>query len=129
VSGQITVSAEWEVVNVGLWFNADYTSNRLGQYSPRRVLNRNKRVVNTGLIMRDYIPQAIKIGPYGQQLRSLPTVDASGSALISSYDELPFDFDGEDETDPRLSIQALGPCKIMALTYSVREDVRPKDKT
>ena len=122
-SGSITVGSSWTNVVVGLAYEADYISNKLTGYGNKQsVLTKNKRVVDTGLIMKDYAPNALKVGPTEALMKYLPGIEngtAASTSTLSSYDELPFEFDGEDETDPRVYMRATGPCTILALTYEV----------
>ena len=128
-SGQITVGSSWTNVVVGLRHTADYVSNKLGQYVPRSVLTEPKRVVNTGLIMMNYWPGSLKIGPSVSLLSDLPDIEqgkaVDTTAVIEEYDEIPFEFDGVDDTDSRIYMRATGPCTILALTYGI-EGIEPK---
>lgn len=128
-SGSITVPTAWTDVVVGLPYEADFISNKLARYSPKSVLTRRKRVVDTAVVMKDYLPGSLEIGPSSLLLRPLPEVDTSVDTLVSSYDELPFEFDGDTETDPRIYMKATGPCTILALTYGVWKSGQPDDKT
>lgn len=122
-SGSITVASSWTNVIVGLPYTADYISNKLSGFDNVSVLNRRKRVVETSLVLMNYWPDSIQIGPTIALLKKLPDIEdgttLSTSATISDYSEIAFEFDGETEVDPRIYIRATGPCTILALTYGV----------
>jgi len=124
--GEITVSSAWSQVVVGLPYTADYISNKLSGYDPVTVLTERKRIVDTGVALVDYWPGALKIGPSVDLLGNLPGVedgtDLDTTATISEYNELPFEFDGETESDPRIYMRATGPVTVLALTYGVEDD-------
>jgi hypothetical protein len=133
-SGQITVGSSWTDVVVGLRYTADYISNKLSDYAATKeaayVLNKEKRVVNTGLVARNFAPACLSIGPSTALLKSLPGME-DGKAVVpntpvSDYDEFPFEFDGDTETDPRIYLRATGPCTIMALTYEIKPGRSPR---
>lgn len=125
-SGQITVPSAWTNVVVGLAYTADYTSNRISSYTSKVIeLNRRKRITDVGLIMRDYYPGAVQLGPTIALLEAMPLSEAGTAAPTTTqtdYDYVPFEFNGENETDPRIRIRATGPATILALTYTVKQD-------
>jgi len=125
-SGSITVSAAWTNVIVGLRYTADYISNKLDNYDKYSVLTELKRVVDTGLVLMDYWPGSLKIGPTNADMKPLPLIEdgkvVDMTATISDYSERPFDYDGDTEVDPRIHMQATGPCTILALTYDIEGD-------
>lgn len=122
-SGQITVPASWTNVVVGLRYIADYISNKLSGYQQTSVLTERKRIVDTGVALKNYWPGSLKIGPNISLLKDLPGIEDGKAidvtATISEYNELPFEFDGEDESDPRIYMRATGPVTILALTYGI----------
>lgn len=116
-------------VVVGLRYTGTYKSNKLGSHTGSSVLTANKRIINTGLIMKDYLLNSITVGPDASSLSALPAIEKGKAATSeSSYDFLPFEFDGESETDPRIHLSATGPCNIMALTYEVKDTDRKSRK-
>lgn len=127
-SGSITVPTAWTDVVVGLPYTADFISNKLARYSSRSVLNARKRVVDTGVVLKDYLPGSLKIGPSAALVRPLPAVDFPSGSMVNSYDELPFEFDEDTTTDPRIYMKATGPCTILALTYGVERYESENDK-
>lgn len=122
-SGAITLSASWTNVVIGLRYTADYVSNKVSRYSNKLSINREKRIVDVGLIMRNYWPGSVQIGPSTALLEAMPDIE-EGTAVVSTatqtdYDHVPFEFNGDEETDPRIYIQANNPTTILALTYTV----------
>jgi hypothetical protein len=124
-AGQITVPSSWTNVCVGLRYTADYVTNKIAGFVPGSVLSRRKRIVDTGLVLKDYRPGALTIGPSIADLKALPGIE-DGKAVVTTtnidnYDEIPFEYDGEDEADPRIYLRCIGPCTVMALTYGVKD--------
>lgn len=130
-SGQITVAESWTDVVVGLRHTDDWISAKLTGFLPKggSVLGTRKRVVDTSLIMENYYPGSVKIGPTAALLKAMPAIEdgtaVTTTATISAYDELPFEFDGEDEVDPRIYLQATGPATILAVTYGIKDPRNP----
>jgi len=120
----IVPSSSYTNVVVGIRHTANFTTNKLSRYSKYSVVNQRKQVIDVGLVMTDYLHERIKIGPSSSNLYPLPTIEGgkAASGVISSYDEIPIPFDGMSETDPRIHIQATGPCSILALTYDISEE-------
>jgi len=128
-SGQITVSTAWTSVIVGIPYVADYISNKLSGYDKHTVLSERKTIVDTGLVLMNYWPGALKVGPSVALLKDLPGIEDGKAvvltATISDYSELPFEFDSETEVDPRIYMRATGPVNILALTYGVDGEYSP----
>ena len=122
-SNDITVPSSWTNVVVGLPHVADYKSNKISRYLPGTVINTRKRVVDTGLVMENYWPGALTIGPSVALLAELPDYEdgfqVPATSSIIEYDYLPFEFNGEEESDPRIYMRATGPCTILSLSYGV----------
>jgi len=131
-SGGITVGSSWTNVVVGLPYNADYTSNKLGQYSDYSVLTKRVRVIDLGMIIKDFYPGSLSYGYDLDNLDPMPDIEDgttfSSTALIGSYDHTPFEFNGSHDTDSRVSLRATGPCKIMAIVYGIKDSVRAPNK-
>lgn len=127
-SNDITVSDSWTDVVVGLSYNADYTSNKVSSYKTtggqaQSTLGLRKRIVDLGLVMQDYWPGSIKIGPSFSNLQGMPTTE-NGVILptdttVTDYDYTPFTFNGDANPDPRIFLRATGPCTIMSMSYEV----------
>jgi hypothetical protein len=131
-SGSITVGSSWTDVIVGLKYNADYTSNKLGQYAAYSVLNKRTRIYGLGMILKDLWPGALQYGYDLSDLEDMPLIEDgttySSTTLIDDYDLTPFEFPGNSEVNSRVSLRATGPCKIMALTYGIKDTQRPSAK-
>lgn len=120
--GQIIVGSAWTNVVVGMRYVADYKSSKLQGYVKGSVLTERKRIVDTGLILANYWPGSLKVGPTEALLKDLPGIEDGKTAQLTAtidYTEIPFEFDGEDEVDPRIFMRATGPCTAMALTYDI----------
>ena len=123
---QITGVTSGTNVTVGYRYTPSYKSNKLGSYSSASGLNRSKRILNTGLIAKDFLLGGIQVGPDASSLKDLTFVENGSTALEKTdYDFLPFDYDGESVTDPRIHIAATRPCTIMAITYEMKDTDRP----
>jgi len=131
--GSITVSDSWTDVVVGLRYTADYTTSPVGQYSKDSVLMYDKRIVDTGFILRNYWPMSIKVGPDSSNLKDFPDFEGGKAVVLtatqSKYNQKPFSFDGTMETDPRIHLQAINPCTILAMTYGIDESNDPTSNT
>ena len=127
VSGDITVGSAWTDVVVGLVHTSDWISSKLAGFLPKNasVMGLRKRIVDTGLIMMNHWPGALKIGPTEALLKGMPLIERGttldATATVASYDEVPFAYDGIDEVDPRIHLRATGPCTILALHYGVKD--------
>lgn len=121
--GGITVGSSWTNVIVGIPYIADYISNKLSGYEKYTVLTERKRIVDTGVVLMNYWPNALQIGPSVALLKNLPDIEdgtlLATDATITDYSELPFEFDGEAEVDPRIYMRATGPVTVLALTYGI----------
>ena len=120
---QITGVTVGTDVTVGYRYEATYLSNKLTDYEDIGVLGQRKRVINTGLLMRNYVQGVVSIGPALNDLDQLPTLEA-GKAVVSGtadYDFFPFPYKGRSTTDPRIAIKATGPVKILAYGFDVKD--------
>lgn len=120
-SNQITGVTSGTNVIVGLRYTGDYLSNKLTGYDEAAVLGERRRVVNTGLIMRNFTPGTVKIGPSLTDLGNMPEQEDGQAAAYGDYDYFPFPYKGRSTTDPRIAIQATAPVKIMAVTYKIKD--------
>ena len=131
-SNQIVVPEAWTDVVVGARYTADYKSSKLVGYIEGSVLSERKRIVDTGVILENYYPgQPLKIGASVAKLKPIPGIK-DGKVMDTTqtidYDELPFDFDGETDSDPRFHIKATGPVKLLAITYGIEENQPPSNQ-
>ena len=124
--GSITVSDVWSTVTAGMRYVAQWKSNKVSKYIKESVIGRRKRVVDVQLSMLEYWPGGIKLGPSFDELEIMPEVEygpvRDQGVMIDDYDETPFSFNGDNEVDPRICIQADGPCTILSLSYAVMTD-------
>ena len=124
-SGTITVPSSWTNVTVGLPHIADYTSNKVSRYVPWSVTNVRKRIVDAGLVLENYWPGGLTIGASVALLEDLPDFEegsqVSQTTTMTTYDYLPFEFNGEEESDPRIYMRATAPCTILSLSYGVKQ--------
>ena len=129
--GSVTVSASWTNVVAGLRYTADYITSKITRFVDYSVATYDKRVVNTGFILKDYWPGSLKVGPDSSTLEAFPTTEDGttvvATATLSEYDEPPFPFNGTTESDPRIHLQANNPCTILAMTYGIEEHSDPTD--
>lgn len=124
-SGQITVSDSWTNVVVGLRYNGDWKSNKLGGYSRFSTINERARVDHIGIVARNLWRPGLTYGRDFNNLDALPAIEdgttTDDTVIDDDYDNYPFEFDGDFSTDSRICIRATGPVTIMALTYMVRQ--------
>lgn len=122
-AGTVTIPSGLTNVTVGLRYNARYKSAKVSRYIDASVIGRRKRVVDVHMAVKDYLPSAMSLGASFSQLDPVPTVEfgkpIDPDEMILDYDEVPFSFEGDNEVDSRICIQASGPCTIMALSYGV----------
>lgn len=130
--GSVTLSSgSYTSVVAGLLHTADYQSSKLGNFATHSVLTYDKRIINTGFVLKDYWPKSITVGPDTSNLDVFPDIE-DGKAVVltatqSQYDQKPFPFDGTSETDPRISIRAIAPCTILAMSYGIDESEDPTE--
>jgi hypothetical protein len=135
-AGSIDVSATYADVTVGLRYTGRYKSNKISQYlatpsGVTRVIGMLKRVVNLGLTMEDYWPGSVRLGPTFDLLEDMPEIEwgapVDPTVLITEYDEHPFEFNGNDDIDPRICFEVTGPARILAMSYGVLTENEVKD--
>lgn len=124
--GQITGVTGADVaanVTVGYRYEAEYLSNKLTDFANIAVVAQRKRIVNTGLLMRNYVTGGVTVGFDLANLDEMPTIE-DGAAVVAGteeYDHFPFPYNGTSETDPRIAIKAIRPVKILAYVYDVKD--------
>jgi hypothetical protein len=124
--GQITGVTGADVatnVTVGYRYESTYLSNKLTDYDNISVVAQRKRIINTGLLMRNYVTGGVTVGYDLNNLVPMPTIE-DGKAVVpgtEDYDHFPFPYNGTSETDPRIAIKATAPVKIMAYVYDVKD--------
>lgn len=126
LGGSITLPESYTKVVVGLPYIADYRSNKLSNFIEYSVQGRRKRVADISLAMLNYWPGGLQHGPDFNTLEDLPDIEegtnVDNAMLIDEYDETPFEFNGENEVDPRICLRATAPCTILAMTYGILQD-------
>jgi len=130
-SNQITVgSSAYTNIVVGMRYTADYTSSKLGNGKVSTLMY-DKRVVNTGFILKDYWPNSLQVGPDSSNLKDFPDIEDGKAVVLTStlatYDQKPFSFDGVMTTDPRIALQATNPVTILAMAYGIDESNDPSE--
>lgn len=121
VAGEIDTIIQYPYPVVGMRHDAAYLSNRLSDYVNANVMSEFKRVVNTGLVLSNAVLTAIRVGPDSTRMRGFPEIDYAfvDEDTAQTYDNRPWEFDGEFDVDSRIRIEATGPCLVKALTYYV----------
>ena len=121
--GQITGVTSGTDVTVGFRFVSQYLSNKLTDYEDIGVLGQRKRIINTGLLMRNYVVGGVQIGTALNDLGNLPELE-DGKPVVAGtedYDYFPFTYNGSSTTDPRIAIEATQPVKILAYGFDVKD--------
>jgi hypothetical protein len=124
--GQITGVTGADVaanVTVGYRYEATYLSNKLTDFAGISVVAQRKRIVNTGLLMRNYVTGVVTVGFDLDNLAPMPTIEDGKAVVVGTeeYDHFPFPYNGTSETDPRIAIKATGPVKMLAYVYDVKD--------
>jgi hypothetical protein len=130
--GQVTMPATYSTLVIGRRYTADYKTGKISGYMQGVLLGTRRRIVGVGLHLMEYLPGALQLGPTFDDLEDMPSFegvagkDITGTRVIDTYDELPFEFNGDWEVDPRICIRASRPCTILSLTYDVCQDGESK---
>lgn len=121
-SGSATVSGSWTNVVAGLRYTAKWKSSKVSRFIDGPTLTMRKRVVKTALEMANYWPGAVEVGPDFDSLRPLDGIaNQPTDATITDYSEVPFGFNGNNDPDARVCIQADNPCLIKAVVYEIKD--------
>ena len=128
--GAITLLAEASNVVVGLGYDSDFVSAKLGaQVQGGSILNQQKRVVHLGLVMANVHAKGLRFGDeYGDvsKFDDLPLIEqgAAVSGMRNEYDENMISFPGAWETDSRVRLlgQAPRPCTVLAVTIGIQQN-------
>jgi hypothetical protein len=124
-SGVVSLGATYTNVWVGLPYTGLYKSAKLaygGQGGT--ALLKKKRVGPVGLLLADVHPDAVTIGPSFDVMDAMPRIEDgtdTGTAVLTTYDEATFPFEGEWDTDARVCIRiAPGhPATLLGLVMDV----------
>jgi len=125
--GQITgITESVTSAIIGLTYTAQWKSAKLSQTSEDGTTMTHKKTIgHIGVILKDTHYQGLKYGRDFSHLDNLPLMK-NGAAIAadtihSSFDDEPFEFDGEWSTDHRICLQAQAPrpCTVLAITFPV----------
>ena len=128
--GSITLATAASKVCVGLGYEADFVSAKLGlQMQGGSTLNQQKRIDHLGLVMANVHPKGLRYGDeYGDvdKFDDLPELErgALQTSMRSEYDENLLTFPGAWETDSRVRLiaQAPRPVTVLAVTMSIQQN-------
>jgi len=130
VSGGSITTGSFTDVTVGIKYEADYLSNKLGQYvksgstgASSRLTNR-ARIIDIGLVAHRLYPGVLTFGPSFDLLDPMPDYEEDDEP--NTYDNEPFEFNGSHDTNSRVALRATGPCAIMALVYDINDKTTSK---
>ncbi|SDH08486.1 hypothetical protein [Pelagibacterium luteolum] len=127
--GNVSLPAGYENTQtvLGLPYRGRYKSGRLGSgvegYSPTM---KRKRLVDTGLLMTDFVRSGVKFGSDFDALDDMPSLDESGAAaqaivLNDVRDEQPFPVDDGFDLDSRVCVEVNSPftAKFLAMRLGI----------
>lgn len=130
-SGAITLSEAVTDAVIGLVYRGRFKSVKLAYGAEGgTALTQVKRIDHIGPILRNTHYQGLKYGRDFDNLWDLPPVRngraTSSHAIYVEYDQTPFEFDGEYNTDSRLVLQATSPrpCTILAVVFEMQTNER-----
>lgn len=125
-SGSITLPSAVTSYVVGLPYTAQYKSSKLAYASQGgTALLQSKRIEQLGLIMRNTHNRGLRYGSSFTNLYDLPLVeggeDVGANDIWADYDERPFEFEQEFDTDSRLCLQSQAPmpCTVLACVMTM----------
>lgn len=126
--GAITLDTAASNVVVGLPYTAQWKSAKLAYAAQAgTALQQRKKFNHLGVILVDTHYQGLQYGPDFNNLDPLPLIEegteTAADTIHSSYDQDPFEFEGEWGPDSRLCLQAAAPrpCTILAATFPIEE--------
>lgn len=129
--GQITLPSAVTSYVVGLPYKAQYKSSRLAYASQGgTALLQSKRIETLGVIMVDTHNRGLRYGRDFDNLHEMPLVEGgaavSANQIWEEYDERPFEFEQEFDTDSRLCLEAMAPmpCTLLAAVMKVATNDR-----
>lgn len=130
-SGSITLSEAAAEIIVGLTYTAKFKSTKLAYAADLgSALTHIKKVDHLGLILHNTHKSGIQYGRDFDNLDDLPPLEdgvlTDDDQIWSSYDEVPFLFDGEFNTDSRICLQSQAPkpATILACTMMLKTNDR-----
>jgi hypothetical protein len=129
--GAITLGTAVASYVVGLPYKARYKSTKLAYAAQGgTALLQSKRVESLGVIMRNTHNRGLRYGTDFDTLYEMPLVeggaDVSANQIWEEYDERPFEFEQEFDTDSRLYLEAMAPmpCTLLAAVMKVATNDR-----
>lgn len=129
--GQITLPSAVVSYVVGLPYKARYKSSKLAYAAQGgTALLQSKRIETLGVIMRNTHNRGLRYGRDFDNLYELPLVeggaDVSANQIWEEYDERPFEFEQEFDTDSRLCLEAMAPmpCTLLAAVMKIATNDR-----
>lgn len=128
-SGQINIgSSSYTKVIVGTRYTAKWKSTKPQGYLPygQTVLSEQEQITDAALILQNYVDGSLQYGPDFSTLDNMPEIE-EGEAVVSgvkfnNYDMKPLEFYGDMSVDPRICLQATGPCTVVAITYNIENE-------
>lgn len=130
-AGAITLPEAVVSYVVGLPYRARYKSTKLAYAAQGgTALLQSKRIETLGVIMKDTHNRGLRYGRGFDDLDELPLVeggaDVDADKIWGEYDERPFEFEQEFDTDSRLHLEAMAPmpCTLLALVMKIATNDR-----
>lgn len=124
--GSITLPAAVTSYVVGLPYKARYKSTKLAYGAQGgTALLQMKKVETLGIIMADTHNRGLRYGRDFDNLFEMPQVEQGkvidADYVWTEYDEQPFEFDGEWDTDSRVCLEAMAPmpCTLLAMIMTM----------
>jgi hypothetical protein len=128
-SGNTTLAVAATNVVVGLYYSGQFQSVKLTQtVQSGTTIGHVKNIDHVGVILANTHYQGLQYGKDFSTLENLPLVEKGAitpaDTIWSAYDNEPFEFDGEWDTDSRLCLQAASPrpCTILAAVIGVHSN-------
>ena len=124
--GQITLSEAVTDAVIGLTYTAQYKSVKLAYGAQGgTALTQVKRIDHVSPILRNTHHNGLQYGHDFSNLYNLPNIykgrEVNTDEIFVEYDQTPFDFDGEYNTDSRLCLQAQAPkpCTLLGVVMNI----------
>ena len=123
-SGAITLTVAASKVVVGMTYTAQFKSAKLATIDAVGLFVKRK-IDQLGVVLHQTHHQGLQYGPDFSNLSDLPGVEdgaiVADNTIHADYDEEPFPFGGEWDTDSRICLQAQSPrpCTVLAVVAEV----------
>jgi hypothetical protein len=129
--GAITLSTAVTSYVVGLPYKARYKSSKLAYAAQGgTALLQSKRIEHLGVIMRNTHNRGLRYGKDFSSLYEMPEYEGGKAVgandIWAEYDERPFEFSQEFDTDSRLCLEAMAPmpCTLLAAVMTIATNDR-----